>query len=389
MVVTEALARGLPVVAADVGGVTEALGHGADGIRPGLLVPPDDPAALGGRAAGLARRRRAERAVAPGRPRAARVAPRVVDHHVRDRGCPGRSVAMTVEGVRVSRRWLALREPADAAARAPDLVERLRRTTGNRPPGDPRPRLRHRGDGPLARATAARAAALGRARPRRRPAGGRRGRPPRPGRRRGRGHRGGEAVRHHPAAPRRSRRRNPHHRLGAAGHADRGRAGEAGRRLRRRRVSRAADPVRRRSRRPDPGGSTGPPRRRRLRCPPTPHDGGGRLLGPDAVAVALEQFSRLAAEVLVRPSPWRLGALQADLAAEWFTGWVGAACEQQPELAAETDDYTRRRLAEASSRAARGHRRTTPTCWSCLTTRGRSGAQPADGQSVRNRGESA
>ena len=46
MVVAEALARGLPVVAADVGGVPEALGHGADGTRPGLLVPPDDPAAL-------------------------------------------------------------------------------------------------------------------------------------------------------------------------------------------------------------------------------------------------------------------------------------------------------------------------------------------------------
>jgi glycosyltransferase involved in cell wall biosynthesis len=48
MVVTEALARGLPVVAADVGGVAEALGHGTGGIRPGLLVPPDDPAALAG-----------------------------------------------------------------------------------------------------------------------------------------------------------------------------------------------------------------------------------------------------------------------------------------------------------------------------------------------------
>ena len=47
MVVTEALARGLPVVAAEVGGVPEALGHGADGTRPGLLVPPGDPAALG------------------------------------------------------------------------------------------------------------------------------------------------------------------------------------------------------------------------------------------------------------------------------------------------------------------------------------------------------
>jgi len=47
MVVTEALARGLPVLAADVGGVTEALGHGEDGTRPGLLVPPGDPSALG------------------------------------------------------------------------------------------------------------------------------------------------------------------------------------------------------------------------------------------------------------------------------------------------------------------------------------------------------
>ncbi len=47
MVVTEALARGLPVVAADVGGVTQALGRSAAGNRPGLLVPPDDPAALG------------------------------------------------------------------------------------------------------------------------------------------------------------------------------------------------------------------------------------------------------------------------------------------------------------------------------------------------------
>lgn len=46
IVVAEALARGLPVVAADVGGVPEALGHGADGTRPGLLVPPEDPAAL-------------------------------------------------------------------------------------------------------------------------------------------------------------------------------------------------------------------------------------------------------------------------------------------------------------------------------------------------------
>ncbi len=60
-----------------------------------------------------------------------------------------------------------------------------------------------------------------------------------------------------------------------------------------------------------------------------------------------EEFGRLGAEVLVRASPWQLGASHADLAAEWLGGWMGAACEQQVELAAETDVYTRRRLAQA------------------------------------------
>ncbi|MFF0177356.1 glycosyltransferase family 4 protein [Micromonospora profundi] len=48
MVVTEALARGLPVLGTDVGGLPEALGHAPDGTRPGMLVPPDDPVALTG-----------------------------------------------------------------------------------------------------------------------------------------------------------------------------------------------------------------------------------------------------------------------------------------------------------------------------------------------------
>lgn len=75
----------------------------------------------------------------------------------------------------------------------------------------------------------------------------------------------------------------------------------------------------------------------------------GSLLGPDAVAAALEGFRQLGAEVLVRPSPWRLGASEAELAAEWFTGWVGAACEQRAELAADADGYARRRLAQATA----------------------------------------
>jgi glycosyltransferase involved in cell wall biosynthesis len=51
MVVTEALAAGVPVVATAVGGIPEAVGRTASGV-PGLLVPPDDSAAL---AAALAR----------------------------------------------------------------------------------------------------------------------------------------------------------------------------------------------------------------------------------------------------------------------------------------------------------------------------------------------
>jgi glycosyltransferase involved in cell wall biosynthesis len=48
MVVTEALARGVPVLATAVGGVPEALGRAPGGDLPGLLVPPGDPAALAG-----------------------------------------------------------------------------------------------------------------------------------------------------------------------------------------------------------------------------------------------------------------------------------------------------------------------------------------------------
>jgi glycosyltransferase involved in cell wall biosynthesis len=46
MVVTEALARGLPVIATAVGGLPHALGLTADGRRPGLLVEPGDVPAL-------------------------------------------------------------------------------------------------------------------------------------------------------------------------------------------------------------------------------------------------------------------------------------------------------------------------------------------------------
>jgi glycosyltransferase involved in cell wall biosynthesis len=46
MVVTEALARAIPVLATDVDGVPEALATTPDAIVPGMLVPVGDPAAL-------------------------------------------------------------------------------------------------------------------------------------------------------------------------------------------------------------------------------------------------------------------------------------------------------------------------------------------------------
>jgi SAM-dependent methyltransferase len=76
--------------------------------------------------------------------------------------------------------------------------------------------------------------------------------------------------------------------------------------------------------------------------------GAGRLLGPDAVAAAVDGLTRRGVEVEVRPSPWRLGAGQAALAGEWLTGWLSAACEQRPELCGEAAEYARRRSAEAA-----------------------------------------
>ena len=72
---------------------------------------------------------------------------------------------------------------------------------------------------------------------------------------------------------------------------------------------------------------------------------GGRL-GPDAVAAAA---NRLGGEIIVRASPWRLGAAHAELTTEWFAGWVAAACEQEPALAAQAAAYRDRRLAQAAA----------------------------------------
>jgi Methyltransferase domain len=77
--------------------------------------------------------------------------------------------------------------------------------------------------------------------------------------------------------------------------------------------------------------------------------GDRRLLGPDAVEAAADAFARLGATVQVRPAPWRLGPAESALAAEWLRGWVGAAVEQEPGLAGPAAGYLTRRLAAATA----------------------------------------
>ncbi|WP_327028727.1 methyltransferase domain-containing protein [Micromonospora sp. NBC_01740] len=75
----------------------------------------------------------------------------------------------------------------------------------------------------------------------------------------------------------------------------------------------------------------------------------GRLLGPDAVHACAAAFARHGVDVVLRPSPWRLGPQRAELVGEWFTGWLDAACEQRPELTGPTRAYAGRRRAEIAA----------------------------------------
>jgi hypothetical protein len=75
------------------------------------------------------------------------------------------------------------------------------------------------------------------------------------------------------------------------------------------------------------------------------HQRRGGLLGPDAATVACEVFGERGATVKVNPSPWRLGPAESALTAQWLRGWVGAAVDQRPELRERADRYLQERLA--------------------------------------------
>jgi SAM-dependent methyltransferase len=85
---------------------------------------------------------------------------------------------------------------------------------------------------------------------------------------------------------------------------------------------------------------------------------GRRLLGPDAGAATVDAFERRGATVVTRPSPWRLDAGHAALTEEWLRGWIAAACAQQPDLDQVAGPYLHRRLdacAAGELRVTVGH----------------------------------
>ncbi|MFH9569645.1 hypothetical protein ACH4MG_03710 [Streptomyces sp. NPDC017454] len=73
------------------------------------------------------------------------------------------------------------------------------------------------------------------------------------------------------------------------------------------------------------------------------------MLGPDAVTAATEAFAGHGATVRAHPSPWRLGPGEAALTAQWLRGWVGAAVEQRPELRERAGRYLDERLAACAA----------------------------------------
>ena len=333
MVVTEALARGLPVLAAEVGGVTEALGHGEDGTRPGLLVPPGDPAALGaalrtwlGDAELRGRLRRAAR-----------------ERRASLRGWPAttsgprrrRSRERRDERRLVSPDWLTLREPADAAARSAELAERLAR---HLPAGRLVIHDLGGGSGAMGRWLAPRLPGpqhwvvhdrdadlleLAVAGPR----------PRSPSRRGGRditrltaGDLAGASL------------------ITASALLDLLTADELARMLRACAglpMLLALTVVGRVTLSP------AEPLDARIGAAFNAHQRRGGRLGPDAVAAAVEAAPRPRSSS--GRAPGGSTRTDADLTAEWLRGWVAAACEQEPALAAEAGAYRDRRLAQAAA----------------------------------------
>lgn len=67
-------------------------------------------------------------------------------------------------------------------------------------------------------------------------------------------------------------------------------------------------------------------------------------LGPEAVAFTAAEFQRQGWTVHTRPAPWRLGPEHRELIDTWYRGFVAAAREQDPSLTVPED----RQIAEVT-----------------------------------------
>jgi len=73
---------------------------------------------------------------------------------------------------------------------------------------------------------------------------------------------------------------------------------------------------------------------------------GRRLLGPDAVATAIDLFEAAGWSVRVAGSPWRLDASEPALVGEWLEGWIAASVDERPALEEWADEYLLTRRAQ-------------------------------------------
>lgn len=69
----------------------------------------------------------------------------------------------------------------------------------------------------------------------------------------------------------------------------------------------------------------------------------GRLLGPDAATATAAAFRRRGWTTMVRPSPWQLDSSQPSLLIRWLAEWCEAAVAQRPGLATPVETYRARR----------------------------------------------
>jgi hypothetical protein len=75
---------------------------------------------------------------------------------------------------------------------------------------------------------------------------------------------------------------------------------------------------------------------------------GRRMLGPDAVPIVAGLFADAGWRVRRAATPWRLSRRSSALIGEWLDGWVDAAVEQRPALAGDAEEYRRRRQTQAA-----------------------------------------